>query len=214
MLQAYGARRVVAISSTSRFTKYAGSNATDSTENALARQLEEGEEHFKGWATEQGIEWVILRPTLIYGLGQDKNLSEIARFIRRFGFFPVFGEAKGLRQPIHVEDVASASIAAMNSKAAAGREYNISGGETLTYKEMVTRVFVAVNRRPRFIAIPLVAFKLGVGLMRVFPRYQHWSPTMAERMNQNLVFASVDAMRDFGFLPRPFQMYLSCMSND
>ena len=39
------------------------------------------------WAKSRGIEWVILRPTLIYGLGRDKNISEIARFIRRFSFF-------------------------------------------------------------------------------------------------------------------------------
>jgi len=204
MLQAYGARRVVAISSTSRFTKYAGSEATDAAENALAKQLEEGEERFKAWATAQGVEWVILRPTLIYGLGQDKNLSEIARFIRRFGFFPLLGEAKGLRQPIHVEDVAGASIAALNSAAAAGREYNIAGGETLTYKEMVTRVFLAVNRQPRFIAFPLMVFRLGVGVMRIFPRYKHWSPAMAERMNRDLVFDQANAVRDFGFIPRPF----------
>ncbi len=61
----------------------------------------------------QGVEWVILRPTLIYGHGRDKNITEIARFIRRFGFFPLLGKANGLRQPIHVEDVAEACFAAL-----------------------------------------------------------------------------------------------------
>ncbi len=33
-----------------------------------------------------GIEYTILRPTMIYGSGLDRNTSSIVRFIKRFGF--------------------------------------------------------------------------------------------------------------------------------
>jgi len=84
-LEAQGARRVVALSSTSLFTKQ---QSTDVRESAVVARLAEGERRLREWAESRGIEWVILRPTLIYGRGRDKNIAEIARFARRSVFFP------------------------------------------------------------------------------------------------------------------------------
>jgi uncharacterized protein YbjT (DUF2867 family) len=203
LLEAQGARRVVVLSSTSRFTK---NNSVDPEEQVLAHRLANGEARVQEWAESRGVEWVILRPTLIYGLGMDKNITEIMRFIRRFGFFPLFGKASGLRQPIHVEDVAAASLAGLESTVAANHAYNISGGETLPYREMVCQVFDVLHRRPRFVMIPMVFFKLAVACLSIFPRYKHWSSAMAERMNHDLVFDHSDAARDLGFSPRPFRL--------
>jgi nucleoside-diphosphate-sugar epimerase len=203
MLQAYGVKRIVALSSTSRFTKYAGSSAANSAENLTAKRLSDGEDQFKEWATKHQVEWIILRPTLIYGDEYDKNISVIKGFIRRFGFFPIFGNASGLRQPVHVKDVASVSIAALQSTVING-EYNISGGETLSYRLMVSRLFEEVYQKPRFIRIPLTVFRCAVAGLRFFPKFRHWSYTMAQRMNQDHVFDHSDATRDFGYSPTAF----------
>lgn len=203
MIEAAGAKRIVVLSSTSRFTK---SDSTDVTENAIALRLVESEAAVTAWAERKGIVRVILRPTLIYGLGRDKNISEIAQFIRHFGFFPLFGAAQGLRQPVHAKVVATACVAAVTSPQAANRAYNISGGETLTYREMVARVFDATGRRSRFVTVPLVAFRLVVFFLRLLPRYRHWSVAMAERMNMDLVFDHSDAERDFGYAPGVFSI--------
>jgi nucleoside-diphosphate-sugar epimerase len=203
LIETSGAQRVVVLSSTSRFTKV---GSGDTAEQATAAKLIDGETRLQAWAESRGIELVILRPTLIYGLGRDKNISEIARFIRRFGFFPVLGEAKGLRQPIHAEDVAGACLAALQGSDAANRAYNISGGETLAYREMVARVFSALGRPSRLLTVPLWAFRLAVTMLRRLPRYRQWSAAMAERMNRDLVFDHADAVRDIGFKPRPFSI--------
>lgn len=201
LLEASGARRVVVLSSTSRFTKV---GSGDTAENVVAAKLIDSEARVQAWAESRGIEWVILRPTLIYGLGRDKNISEIARFIRRFGFFPLLGKANGLRQPIHAEDVAAACVSALQAPGAANRAYNISGGETLAYRDLVARVFAALGRRPRLATVPLGAFRLAVAVLRWLPRYRQWSVAMAERMNRDLVFDHSDATRDLDFSPRPF----------
>jgi nucleoside-diphosphate-sugar epimerase len=203
LIETSGARRIVVLSSTSRFTKV---GSGDTAEQATAAKLIDGEARVRAWAESRGIEWVILRPTLIYGLGRDKNISEIACFIRRFGFFPVLGEAKGLRQPIHAEDVAGACLAALQGSDVRSRSYNISGGETLTYREMVARIFTALGRRPRVLTVPLWAFRLAVTMLRRLPRYRQWSAAMAERMNRDLVFDHTDAARDLGFKPRGFAL--------
>ncbi len=201
LLKAQGVRRLVVLSSTSRFTK---DTSTDQQEQAIALRLADAEMRIQNWAENHGVEWVILRPTLIYGLGLDKNITEIARFIDRFGCFPLFGKANGLRQPIHTRDVADACQAALLSAVAANRAYNISGNETLTYREMVVRVFTALGRRPCLMTVPLWAFRLALTVLRRLPRYRQWSPAMAERMNSDLVFEHGAATRDLDFSPGPF----------
>jgi len=201
LLEAYGARRVVALSSTSRFTK---DDSSDPEEQAIALRLADAESRVQAWAESHGVEWIILRPTLIYGLGRDKNIAEIARFVRRFGFFPLFGQANGLRQPLHAQDVAGACIAALRSPAAANRAYNLSGAETIAYRDMVAHIFRALGRPVRLLSVSLFAFRCAVAILRLLPRYRNWSSAMAERMNRDLVFDHSDATRDFGFEPRAF----------
>ena len=204
MLQKYGAKRVVVVSSTSRFTK---DDSSDPEEQAVALRLAEAEDKLQAWASTHQVEWIILRPTLIYGLGQDKNISEIARFIQRFGFFPLFGAAQGKRQPIHVEDVTAACIAAMHAPAALNCAYNISGAETLAYRDMVAYLFVALNRTKRIATVPLWMFSAAVAVLRRIPRYRKWTTAMAQRMNRDMVFDHSAAIRDFGFNPRKFVLY-------
>jgi nucleoside-diphosphate-sugar epimerase len=203
LLETHGARRIVALSSTSRYTKDASSELS---EQALARRIAEAETRVCEWAENRGVEWVILRPTLIYGLGGDKNIAEIAHFIRRLGFFPLFGKALGLRQPIHVQDVAKACIEALQRPVSANKAYNISGGETLSYRDMVIRVFAAMGRNPRTLPVPLFVFRMALMLLRHLPRYRNWSVAMAERMNRDMVFDHSDADRDLAFIPRTFML--------
>ena len=201
LLLTHGAQRIVILSSTSRFSKTASS---DSGEHAIAQRLADAEETIEIWAKEHDIEWIILRPTLIYGLGSDKNISEMARFIIRFGFFPLLGPADGLRQPIHAKDVATACILALNTLNIKNRTYNLTGGETLTYQEMINRIFSALNKKPRFIRIPRWLFQLTISVLNWLPRYRHWTAAMAERMNRNLVFDSINLQQDLRFQPGSF----------
>lgn len=202
MLQAHHARRIVVLSSTSVFTKV---NSPDLAEQALVQRLINAESQLQVWAESQGVEWVILRPTLIYGRGRDKNLSEIARLIRRFGFFPLVGQGLGQRQPVHVSDVAAACASGLSAPVS-NRDYNLSGAETLSYREMVNRVFTAMGRRPRLLVLPLAIFKMALLGLRLLPRYRLWTAAMADRMNHDLVFDHADAARDLGFKPRPFRL--------
>lgn len=202
MLEAAGARRVVVVSSTSRFSKGDSSHAS---EQRVAERLAAGEAALREWARSHNIEWVVLRPTLIYGLGRDYNISEVARLIRRFHCFPLLGAGSGLRQPVHARDVANACLAALTA-AVGNRAYDLSGGETLSYRAMVERVFVALGQTPRLISVPLWPLQIAVGVLRRLPRYRDWNAAMIERMNRDLVFDHRDAERDFGFQPQPFRL--------
>ncbi len=201
LLSSYGIKRIVTLSSTSCITK---KKSTDVNEQKIVQQLIEGENRVAAWAAANHIEWIILRPTLIYGFGRDKNITEIARFIRRFGFFPLFGKATGLRQPIHARDVAATCIYTLKALNLKNRTYNLTGGETLSYREMIRRVFLALDRKPRLVTLPLWLFHLATTLVRRIPRYRHWNSAMAARMNQDLVFDSTELQRQLNFSSGPF----------
>jgi len=197
-------RRVVAFGSTSVFSKQ---DSPDPREQAVAAQLAEAERAVASACEARGIAWTMLRPTLVYGLGLDKNVETITRFIRRFGFFPVVGGGRGLRQPVHADDLASACIAALDCPASFNRAYNLSGGETLTYRQMVERIFQALGKPPRILPIPLPLFQALLQAAAWLPRYRYLTPEMASRMNQDLCFGHAEAVRDFGYAPRGFEPY-------
>ncbi|MCA1786905.1 MAG: NAD-dependent epimerase/dehydratase family protein, partial [Desulfobacteraceae bacterium] len=164
--------------------------------------LAEGETFLRTWGASHGVDWIILRPTLIYGMGADQNISEIAAIIERFGFFPLLGRARGKRQPVHAQDVAAACIAALDAVHLANREYNLAGGETLTYRDMVRRIFTDLGKKPLVPTVPGWVFQLALKVLHLFPRYRHWSMAMVDRMNQDLVFDYAAAAADFGYTPR------------
>jgi len=201
LFEQHQTKRVVALSSTSRYTK---THSTDPAEQELVYRIIAAEEKLQAWAESKNIEWIILRPTLIYGYGKDTNISEIATFIKRFGCFPLFGKAQGLRQPIHADDVASACLASLNTKHISNKAYNIAGAEKLTYRDMVTRIFLVLSKHPRLITVPIGGFQIALFFLRVIPRYRNWKSAMAERMNQDLAFDYSEAERDLGFKPRKF----------
>jgi nucleoside-diphosphate-sugar epimerase len=197
-----GVNRLVAVSSTSRFTKQGSGSAR---ERETARRLAEAEEAVERACREQRIRWTILRPTLVYGGGRDQNVSAIARFVRRFGFFPIAGEGRGKRQPVHAADLARAALAALDSPNALDRAYDTPGGETLTYAEMVSRIARGVGRAPRLVRLPLPLLRGALAVASRLPGLGQSAPDMADRMNEDLVFDGTAAGRDFGYDPRPFR---------
>jgi len=199
-LKAKGLQRLVAFSSTSVFTKTA---SPDPHEREVVRRLADGEAAVRAFCEANAVRWTILRPTLIYAEGQDQNVTRLARLIRRLGFLPLAGSGKGLRQPVHADDLAAAVIAAARSLAAYDKAYDLPGGETLTYRQMAERVFAGMGRRPAIIAVPEPAWALAFALARPF--LPGATAQMGARMSEDMTFDGGAARRDFGWNPRAFQ---------
>ena len=199
-----GVRRIIAFGSTSRFTKL---ESPVESERALARSLISSEERLAAGCARRNIAWTVFRPTLIYGCAMDRNVTAIAKFVQRFGFFPMMGEGKGLRQPVHADDLAAACVAALNRQETFNKAYNLSGGETLSYREMVNRIFRFLDRTPRLLHPSPVLFRFILRTATlVLPAYRNLNLEMANRMNTNLCFDYSDATRDFGYRPRRFEL--------
>jgi GT2 family glycosyltransferase/nucleoside-diphosphate-sugar epimerase len=200
LLELAGVRHLVAVSSTSKFTKI---DSADASERRLAESLDTAEKHIRAWGEARGVRVFILRTTMIYDGFHDANVAAIAGFVRRFGWYPVLAPASGLRQPIHARDVASACISALALDLPSA-DYNISGGEILTYRRMVERVFESLGLRPRIPSLPSILLRFGVRFLRLLPRFRHLSFSMFQRMSEDLAFDHSEAARDLDFRPGSF----------
>jgi nucleoside-diphosphate-sugar epimerase len=142
------------------------------------------------------LDWTILRPTMIYGTARDRNISRLLRFVKRWPVFPLCGNA--LWQPIYVDDLADAVIAALDSPRTIARAYNLGGAQPLTFADLVRTAARAVRRRIHLLPVPVQAAVLAARLSRVV------TPEQIQRLAEDKAFPIVDAARDFNFSPRSF----------
>ncbi len=196
------AGHLVALSSTSTL---AYAKSADPREFGLSSRLLKAEEQVLAAAHNAGLRCTILRPTMIYGQAQDLNITNIITFVDRWGFFPLAAPGKGLRQPVHADDVAAAAIAATQSSATPGRIYEIGGAETLTFRDMVISALRQAGRPTRILALPAGLLRMGVKIVgRILPHVN--AAGMIARMNQDQAFSIEAARQAFGYAPRAFQL--------
>lgn len=191
-MKAEGVQRAVFMSSTRRFTRFV---------EETARQVIAGEAAVEA----SGLNWTIIRPTMIYGGRQDKNLQPLLETLRAYPAFPLPAGGKMLWQPVFTWDVVSALIAALERDVSIGRAYTIAGPEPITYRQMLETLIKAANLRTRLVPVPLTPLGPLVRLYEKFstaPRIRH---DQILRLQEDKNFDISDAQRDLGFSPVPFE---------
>lgn len=105
-----------------------------------------------------GIDYVILRPSVVYGLG-DGFVSLLKRLIDRFYFTPVIGSGRYLLQPVYIDDLVSALVQSLTLAEASGEIIEIGGPEKLQYLEILN-IIKRVTGKAR------VNFHVPMGVMK------------------------------------------------
>jgi nucleoside-diphosphate-sugar epimerase len=188
-----GVRRAVFVSTTAIFTRLpAKSKAPRVAAEECVRKSR--------------LAWTILRPTMIYGAPGDRNMERLLARVAKPWPVVVPGNGRALIQPVHVDDLADAIVAALASSAAERREYDVSGKAPLSLDAAIDAASAAVGRRRAKIHLPLapVAWMLAAAEAVRLPL-----PVKSEqvlRLGEDKAFAHDDASRDFGFAPRAFEV--------
>ncbi len=198
-LRKRGLRRLVCFGSTAIYNK---TDSVNAGEREIARRMIHAEEDIARLCESLGIGWTVLRPTLVYGLGLDRNVSRAARFIRKFRLYPLATGAVGLRQPVHADDLASAALAALNTAASSGKRYDVGGGEKLPYRDMIGRIFDVLDLPRRF--VPLPGLEYAVAAAGIVLRRPEVTGDVVRRMRLDLTCDNSAAEIDLGYRPRTF----------
>lgn len=152
-----------------------------------------------------GLQYTILRPTMIYGGPRDRNMWRLIRVMRSSPMVPIFGDGNSLQQPIHVDDVAQAVLGCLRSEHTICMSYNIAGKHPLTYNQVIDTIAALMHERVSKLHIPHVPVAT---LMKFLERFGISLPIKAEqvmRLNENKNFDYAEASNDFGFAPLSFE---------
>ncbi|MBW2271881.1 MAG: NAD(P)H-binding protein [Deltaproteobacteria bacterium] len=108
---------------------------------------------------ELGVDFAILRPTVIFGEG-GLLINNIGWLLRRFPLFAVVGDGEYRMQPVFVEDLAELMV-----DAGASRENTVIdavGPETYSYLELVKLVREMTGSRSKIVHVgPRLGYALG-----------------------------------------------------
>jgi uncharacterized protein YbjT (DUF2867 family) len=154
---------------------------------------------------ESGLRYTIVRPSMIYGSEQDKNMHRLLRFLDRSPVFPMFGSGENLWQPVYHEDCASGIYEALVRPAAVGQSYDLPGAEPLTYLELVKTAAGALGRKPRIVRLPLEPVRRTLVAAE---RLRLPFPIRSEqvlRLGEDKAYTYDGAKRELGYAPRPFR---------
>jgi NADH dehydrogenase len=164
------------------------------------------------WLGEQavrtaGIEWVILRPSLLFGEGDGFfNLIKTTLTWWSPGVVAIPGDGRTRFQPLSVDDLATAVERCLVERERAGAVYELGGPEHLTYRQIVDRVMAATGKRrlKLNLPVPIIGAITAVTdrLLPIFPVSRDQVRSLGQPN-----YTDLDAFeRAFGQRPRPFDI--------
>ncbi len=144
-----------------------------------------------------GLDWVTLRPSLVYGGVESGLVAMLAATIRALPVVPVIGPGQMELDPIHRDDVCDVIAQCLTRDDVTGRSYDLLGPERLTFNAFVERIGARLGvRRPR-LHLPGGLMLLGAS---VLGRLMRSPPLSTDNVLGMLSPAQVDgapARRDF-----------------
>jgi NADH dehydrogenase len=102
---------------------------------------------------DSGLDFVIFRPSVIYGPG-DHFTTALVELLRRLPVFPVLGLRRSRLQPVAIEDVADALVQATERSDVSARTFEIGGPERLEFAKIVRIVARAAGIRRPILKLP------------------------------------------------------------
>lgn len=124
----------------------------------------EAEEGLKRLAGEGGMEYVIVRPPLVYGPGVKANFLSMMRWLTRGVPLPL-GAIRNRRSLVALENLVDLILLCATHPAARNQTFLVSDGEDLSTPELLRRMGRALGVRVRLLDIPPLLLESGAALV-------------------------------------------------
>jgi nucleoside-diphosphate-sugar epimerase len=172
--------------------------------NSYERSKVASEDQVRTLSTAAGMDYVILRPTAVYG-PRDERLHKLFRSVAR-GRFPLFGRGEGRRHMVFVSDLADAFLRACTVPQAANQAFIIAGPEAVQLKQMLHTLARVCDRRRFGPQLPLKPMMWLAALIEdTCGRLKIKPPIYRRRMDfylNDAAFSSQRAQAVLGWTPK------------
>lgn len=189
-------RRAILVHTTGIYSKYkSASEEYKSIELSIEKIIEK---------SNSPIGLIYLRPTMIYGYVNDRNMVVFIKMVDKLRLFPVIAHGKNLLQPVNGRDLGKAYYQVLSKPDIMSGDYILSGEKPITMLEMFKLISNNLGKNTTFISVPL---GLGVFMARCLKLCTLGKVDYIEkvqRMSEDRSFSHEDAGRDFGYKPMPF----------
>lgn len=162
---ASGVKRLVYVSSigvnglqTARDQAYSETDKPN-PHNPYALSKWEAEQALQRVAQETGLEVVIVRPPLVYGVGAPGNFAQMLRVLAKGIPLPL-ASVHNQRSLIYVGNLVDALILCATHPAAAGQTYLVSDGEDISTPDLLRQLGAAMGHPARLFPCPPALLKL------------------------------------------------------
>ncbi|EGR2449694.1 TPA: UDP-glucose 4-epimerase family protein [Vibrio cholerae] len=120
----------------------------------------EAENRLKDLAAKTGLEVVIIRPTLVYGLGVKANFASLMRLISKGMPLPFGCIAKNKRSLVSVDNLVDLIITCIDHPKAANQVFLVSDDHDVSTSEMVRELAIALGKPTWQLPVPIWCYKL------------------------------------------------------
>jgi NADH dehydrogenase len=148
------------------------------------------------------LPWTIVRPTLVYDHDGGLEFKMYADFVKRYPILPLLAGGRARKRPVHVDDLLSGLTSMAGNPITYGRTYNLSGGETLTLRELAALLLERQGQGKPVLTIPASLGSIGA---RIWGRLRR-CPLLMEHtiagLTQDADLDPAAATRDLGYHPR------------
>jgi len=166
----------------------------------------EGELVVKRLTDEHGLPGIIMRPSMVYGVGFKGDFLTIAK-VAKTGFFPKIGFRKHLSPALYVEDLVDC-LSTAKEKAVVGETYITSSEVSYELGRVVRIIAEQLNLKVRMFFVPKLLALLGAWVLERTSLLRGETPLVTVR---NIRSATTDRVFDIGKAKRDlcFQQKMS-----
>lgn len=192
----YNVKRAILVHTTGIYSKYKSASAE-------YQQIEHSVQEIIN-NNKSNLQLIYLRPTMIYGYLNDRNMIVFIKLVDKFRIFPVISQGKSLLQPVNGRDLGKAYYELLVEKDITSGDYILSGDKPISMLEMFQLISSFLNKRTYFISVPL---SLGVAMAKILKFVTFKNVDYVEkvqRMGEDRCFSHNQAKTDFGYNPMPF----------
>lgn len=190
-------KRAIFVHTTGIYSKYkSASEEYQNIEATIKKTIQENK---------STINFIYLRPTMIYGYFNDRNIIVFIKMVDKFRLFPIISHGKNLLQPVNGRDLGKAYYQVLSKSEIINGDYILSGEKPVSMLEMFKIISSKLGKKTTFISVPLGLGVFMATCLKVLTFGKVDYIERVQRMGEDRNFPHDVAGKKFGYKPMSFE---------